>query len=446
MKEKLDSYLYGITDKPPFFTVVLLGLQHLIKFSLLLMGPLLIINAANEPPAIALHVVSMSLIAGAIATLLMALRKTIGAGCFIPAQTSVPFFGALLMTAKIGGMPLVFGMTIVMGLLQCLLTPLFRYGKKIFDEQFVGFIILILGVWSAVLGVSELFHPRELGQLLVHTSLIKTGHLLPESSYIGLIALAIIIGMRLLQRGRLYCLLVGLLGGWLLAFVTGTILPKKIKLMTAAPWFAFPQLTPFPHFVFNWYLLFPLLLAAFIASFEAFALITTIENLESNHWQPNLQRARNGNLAAGIGVVISGLLGGIAQSPVPGSIGDLIATGAQSRCIAFVYAPALFLLAFSPKIAMFFLTIPAAVNGAAIVFIGGTMLMKGLEMLHLPICKDYQFHALSFAFIFALSIDTMPQLYLSNYPIFSWITNSDMAVGLIMLVLLRLLFKLGQKP
>lgn len=443
--QKLDNYLYGLADKPPFTTLLILGAQHLVKFSLLLICPVLIVSMANGSPLVASNVISMSLIAGAVATLLMAMRNKIGAGCFIPAQASVPFFAALLITAKIGGMPLVFGMTIVAGLLQCFISPLLGFFKKYLDQQIAGFIVLIFGMWAALLGVSELFRPGNLGQLLIHGSLTQLGPVLIKSSLIGFTALAIMIGLRLLKHMRLYCILIGMLVGWLLALAMGQLLPERVMLVKQASWFALPHFLPLSHFTFNWHLLLPFLAVAILASLEVFALIAVIQNLETKQWQTDIQKISRGNLAAGIGVIFSGLLGGIAQSPIPGSIGDLIATGAHSRYIAFIYAPVLFVLAFCPKFAMIFLTIPAAVNGAAIVFMGAVMLMKGVELLQIDTLRDYQAHAFGLAFLLALSADIFPQIFLQSQSIFSWTTNYDLMIGLIVFIVLRLLFRLGQR-
>lgn len=439
MDKKSTRYIYGTDCKPPAFILAGLGLEHFVKFSFLLICTQGIASAAGVSTLFTAQLISISLIAGALASLLMTWR----AKCFIPAQASVPFFILLLTAAKLGGMPAVLGTTLLAGALQCLYTPLFHFGKKIFDHATVGFIILMLGIWASLVGVSELFHPSNLGQLALRTSFSETA-IKNQSALLGMIGLWIMLIMRLGKRSRLFCILFGMLIPWWIAYLLDLIPAEKILNISNAPWFALPHFS-LPHYQFAWPLLAPTIIVAFLASSEVFALITIIFYSEQKPEQEITTRVKRGNFAAGAGVFLSGLMGAVAQSPIPGSIGDLLLTGAYSRYIVYFYAPALCCLAFCPKLAMLMLTIPAAVNGAAVVFMGAVMIMYAFNWLRINQFSAAHLQAFSFAFLLGLATDILPRNYLANTPLLPWVTNSALAIGLFAYIILRYVFSQGQQ-
>ena len=152
-----------------------------------------------------------------------------------------------------------------------------------------------------------------------------------------------------------------------------------------------------------------------------------------------------GNIASGIGITISGIIGGVAQSPIPGSTGDLISTGVQTRLCAYTYSLFIFIIVFSPKLSILFLTIPASVNGAAIIFMGSSLILKGFDMLELNKLSSNQGLAISLSLMIALAASIIPQ-YIHNInslnSILSFITSPMLFVGIIAFITLTNLFKL----
>ncbi len=91
---------------------------------------------AGIPFSEQINLVSVSLIAAVISTLLMSCKRFFGAHRFIPSQISVSFFALSIMAAKIGGLPLVFGITIIGGLAQILASSLFAIKIKFSDFNY----------------------------------------------------------------------------------------------------------------------------------------------------------------------------------------------------------------------------------------------------------------------------------------------------------------------
>lgn len=446
MTVKPRTIIHNIEDSPSFFVQLGLGLQLLVKFSIMIMFPLLVAEYAGISLEATVNFISISLIAGAVSTILQAMvRPKIAAGQLLPTFTSVPYFIASLTAAYEGGLSLVLGMTIIGGIIQLALTPLIRRFKFIFTRDVAAFILILLGFWLGVLGVQELFNPSELGQLAIHNSLLmqKTPALYKKNTdLIGYITLSIIIILRLWspQKLRLYCILIGMIIGWGLACLHGYIPAAGLLRLTTADWLHLPQLVNL-HYSFKSTLLFPFFLAALITCFEYFALICANEKGVDNDWSsPDLPTIRRGNFWMSITHIVAGSLGSVAQSPLPGAVGVSIATGAYSRNIAYFFAIGLLLLSCSPKMIAFFLTIPAGVNGAAVTFIGASLFMLGVNMINLKSANSRKTYAIGIAFLIASSSDIIPAIY-NPFPALGVVaTDPALLLGLFCFIFLTILF------
>jgi xanthine permease XanP len=114
-RRKPPDLIYGVDDEVPLSTCILLGLQHTFQVTTAITFALMVIqvihgfSGTDEEAA---FFVSMSLLAGGIATILQALnRHGIGSGYFAPAVCEPAYITSSLLAAKMGGLPLVFGMT-----------------------------------------------------------------------------------------------------------------------------------------------------------------------------------------------------------------------------------------------------------------------------------------------------------------------------------------------
>ncbi|MBE9592833.1 MAG: xanthine permease, partial [Proteobacteria bacterium] len=85
MPKKPPELVYGVEDKPPLLTYLLLGLQHVTIISIGLILPVVIVRAIGGTPEQTEFFVSMSLLASGVGTILQALKKKgIGSGYLCP--------------------------------------------------------------------------------------------------------------------------------------------------------------------------------------------------------------------------------------------------------------------------------------------------------------------------------------------------------------------------
>src|SRR5258708_38429876 len=110
--------LYSVDETPPRAVFIVAGLQQVAVMSNSLLYPIILGREAHLSADRLLDFASLSMLALGIATLLLCAKsRFIGSGYLCPAGYTQIFLGPSLSAAQIGGLPLVFGMTFMAGIL-----------------------------------------------------------------------------------------------------------------------------------------------------------------------------------------------------------------------------------------------------------------------------------------------------------------------------------------
>ncbi|NLI11128.1 MAG: xanthine permease, partial [Peptococcaceae bacterium] len=113
------NLVYGVDDRPPLLITVMLAIQHVLLMSAALIFPVLVVQSVNGTSQEVQGLVSLSMIAGGVGTILQGLKKgPVGSGYLAPEGGSEPFLPAAILAVKTGGYPLMSGMTVVAGLFE----------------------------------------------------------------------------------------------------------------------------------------------------------------------------------------------------------------------------------------------------------------------------------------------------------------------------------------
>jgi xanthine permease XanP len=436
--QRPEGLIYAVDEWPPLFKLVFLGLQQVSLVSIFLIFLVLVVREAGAAQQVALSSLSFAMIALGLGAVLQGWWKgPIGSGYLAPPVLSAIYLPVALMAAKEGGLPLVFGMTMVAGAFEILLSRFLLRLRWVFPPVVTGVIITAVGFEIGLIGLKEIFCVS--GQACPPNFTMHLGA--------AFLTAAIMMGLSVWGKGplRLFCTLLGIVIGFGTAAAAGLLSPQAKVQLALAPVLAFPG-TGHLSYAFHLTLLGPFLVAGMAAGVRTIGVLTTAQQINDDRWQkPDLQSIKGGVAADGLSCLIGGVLGTMGMSISPSVVATSKATGATSRYIALTVGAWLLLLACSPKLAAVFLAFPPAVVGGTLLFAGCLNLVGGLRVMSTGGLDTRKTFIIGVSLLFGLSHSVYPT-YFHNLP--HWadlLTSSVLSIATITAILLNLIFRLGNR-
>ena len=435
MAKRPPNLTYAVDDDPPLPATLLLGLQHVFLIAISLIFPVVIVRSIGGSPEEAEFMVSMSMLAAGVGTILHALnRRGVGSGYLCPALCGPSFLSASLLAANVGGLHLLFGMTAVAGSFEVLLSRFLHRLRVLFPPEVTGLVV-------AMVGISVI--PTALANFMGRGGADAATEI-PELA-VALLTLGTMVGISVWSRGRLrlYSVLVGMAMGYLASIHLGILTADHLDLFAEAPLAAVPHLDYF-GWSFDVALLLPFMVAITCSSLKTIGDITTCQKINDADWKrTDMKNVSQGILADGLSAIFGGIVGTMGQSTSSSNIGLSIGTGATSRRIAFAIGGILVLLAFLPKLAMVFVVMPEPVMGATLIYSVSFMIVAGFQIIMSRMLDARRTFLVGIPLIMGLSVDALPGLYDGVPPILAPVFSSSLSLAAVLVVLLNLLFRIG---
>lgn len=435
MPKKPSELVYGVDDNPPLPESILLGLQHISIVTIALIFPVVIVRAIGGTPEQAGFMVSMCMFASGAGTILQALnKKGVGSGYLCPSVCGPSYLSASLLAAKTGGLSLLFGMTSVAGLFEVFLSRVMHRLRPLFPAEVTGLVVAMVGI--AVIPVAV----RNFVGLDATDTVTEI-----EELIVAFITLFAMVGINVWGKGRpkLYSVLIGMVIGYIAAYLLGILDSSHIDEILYAPLVAFPDLSYF-GLSFSFVLLVPFLIAITCSSLKSVGDITTCQKINDLEWKrPDMKNIGGGILADGLSAIISGLVGAMGQSTSSSNVGLSIGTGATSRKIAFATGGILIFLAFFPKLAKIFVIMPKPVMGAALIYAVSFMIVAGFQIITSRMLDARKTFVVGIPIIVGLSVDAMPGLYANVDPWIHPLFSSSLSLATVLAVALNLILRVG---
>ena len=441
MAVKPSNILYGVDERPPLWITAFLGFQHVCIIAIALIFPVVIVHEAGakfaDPDITAARLVSCSMLAGGIGVIVQALRRgPVGSGYLCPQVVGPSFLTASIMAVKTGGLSLLFGMTLLAGAFEALLSRVLRKLRALFPAEVTGLIVAMVGITvirvaaKRFLGIADLANPV----------------IQPRILALAVFTLFLMIGLNVWSRGqlKLFCVLIGMIVGYVASWLAGVLTAKDFSVLSREPWFWFP-VAGHCGFSFDWELAVPFGVAMLCSSLKTVGDLTTCQKINDVEWRrPDMNNISKGILADATGCVSAGLLGGVGQSSSSTNIGLTIATGVTSRVVAWALGTILIVLAFFPRLAMIFVIMPAPVMGATLVFALSFMIVAGMQIIMSRMMDSRKTFVVGVSMIVGMTVDVMPAATfdgLHHYvrPIFS----SSLSAATVCAVVLNLIMRIG---
>ncbi|MBN2017887.1 MAG: purine/pyrimidine permease [Candidatus Cloacimonetes bacterium] len=439
MIKKPDNLIYGVNEKPPPFTTLFLGLQHVFVIFIAMIFPVMIVRhlGAEIDPRTASGFVSITMICSGIVTILQALKKgPVGSGYLCPSVCGPSYMQASFMAISGGGLPLLFGMTGFVGIVESIFSRVMHKLRVLFPTEVTGTIVAMVGVTIIPLAIKSFVGLSETDTIVTTPEII-----------VGITTLLLMIGLNVFSKGklRLYSALIGMASGYVLAYVFGLFTPADFQKIHQSKLVNFPYLKDLT-WAFDPRMIIPFTIAALCSALKTVGDLTTCQKINDANWKrPEMKSISKGILADGLGGVLPGILGGFGQSTSSTNVGLSIATGATSRVIAYSTGIILIFLGFLPKLANIFIIMPKPVMGATLIYAIGFMIISGFQIVMSRMLDSRKIFVVGISLIFGLSADMIPLAYKDVHSWLSPIFHSSLSFGAVTAVVLNLLMRIGIK-
>ena len=413
-------------DKVPAGILLMTAAQHVLSLCAFLVFPILVGQAAGIDKSGIPPLLSTTLIVMGVANFLQ-MYSRIGSGYLCPAGMTAAYLGPSLIAAKLGGLATVLGMTAFAGLIEVALSNVLHRLRQLAPAELIGTVILLVGITNAMTGFRTLVQrgsPQiSLNDLIIAGVAIST--MVTANLFAG-------------TRAKFFCGLLGILTGYLAAFVAGTLGLQHFAALSALPILALP---PLPHLGMHLHgsLIVPFAVVAFAATMKQVGFISCAVRVQGDLDADVMAAARKGVLADGLGTMAAGLLGGLGVNASASSAGLILATKISSRQVGFVIAALLVLLGFQPHFAAALAIMPRGVIAAVLVFTSLFVLINGMEMIVGAGISSERTICVGLAVTGGLAFDLVPSLGAALPNILTPLGSSSFVAGTTIALMLNIL-------
>ena len=405
MPEKNKTFEYSVNQVPPLGHLFVLSIQHVLLLFVALGFPIIFSSQISGTREFAASFIAFSMLAAGLGSIIQSVGLPfIGSGYLCPNVCGPSYFSLSLSAAWIGGIPLMRGMIIFAGLIEMALAPVMQKIRKVFPKFIVGLVVAMVGVSIIKMSVASFFGVAFQGDAIRNSDII-----------IGVFTLLVIVLCNLWGKGfvKMYCLLIGMLLGWVLAII---LLPEywhNLFVVKNKPIFALPAIGPeFRKITFNVKMIIPFAIIAISGSLKSFGNLLAAQKIsEPDLKEINFVPIQKGLLADGFSTVLAGLLGGMAVDTSSSNIGLAGATKVLSRWISVGAGLIFVILAFFPKLSTVLSLMPKPVLGSSLIFAGCFMICIGLLQMFSEEWNPRKTFVVGISLTFGLSTAFLPGLY-----------------------------------
>jgi len=366
-----SSLLYKLDDRMPQRRAALIGLQHVMAmFVGIITPPLILARSLELDPPMSAYLISMALIASGLSTLVQVQAwGPVGSGLLSTQGTSFSFLSPLLQAGRLGGLPLMLGMSLATAPVEMLLSRFVSRLRRIFTPLVSGIVVLLIGLSLVPVAAQSIAAPLAPGAP-AWAGLALAG---------GVIAL--VVALHILGRpwARMSAVAIALLAGYAICAAAGQLV---LSAPIAERWLLLPL--PFRFgLAFRWELAVPFLLIYILTAIETMGDLTATSQLSEEPIEGPLywQRIRGGILADGVNSALAAVLNSFPNTTFSQNNGVIQLTGVASRQAGVWVALFLCLFGIIPSIGHGLAIMPAPLLGGLTLLLFGLVAAAGVRIL-----------------------------------------------------------------
>ncbi|MCW2476780.1 NCS2 family protein [Candidatus Symbiopectobacterium sp. NZEC151] len=444
-----SELIYRLEDRPPLAQTLFAASQHLLAMFVAVITPaLLICQALGLPAQDTQHIISMSLFASGLASILQI--KTwgpVGSGLLSIQGTSFNFVTPLIMgglALKNGGadvptmMAALFGTLMVASFTEIILSRFLHLARRIITPLVSGVVVMIIGLSLIQVGLTSI--GGGFAAMNDHTFGA------PKNLALAAIVLLVII---LLNRQRnpylrVASLVIAMAVGYFAAWAMGMLPQDTSSTHTAA------IMIPTPLYYglgFDWNLLIPLMLVFMVTSLETIGDITATSDVSEQPVSGPLymKRLKGGVLANGMNSCLSAIFNTFPNSCFGQNNGVIQLTGVASRYVGFVVSLMLIVLGLFPAVSGFVQHIPEPVLGGATIVMFGTIAASGVRIVSREPLNRRAIMIIALSLAVGLGVSQQPLILQFAPDWLKTLLSSGIAAGGITAIVLNLVFPHEEK-
>lgn len=404
-----NGLIYGLEERPPLKETLFAALQHLLAiFVAIITPPLIISGALGFDIETTSFLVSMSLFVSGITTFIQC-RKIGPAGCGLLCVqgTSFSFISPIILAGAIGGLPAIFGATMVGALAEIFISRILKYAMKVITPLVSGIVVTLIGISLIKVGITSCGGGNAAIEAGTFGSFQNLG-----------IATLVLILIVLFNRSsnrylRMGSIILGIFIGYVVSYFCGMV---HFDNMPDYALFNVPM--PFKYGVsFNLSAILAFAIVYIITAIEAYGDITanSLISEEPVEGEKFLKRAQGGIFADGLNSLIAGALNSFPNSIFAQNNGMIQLTGVASRYVGYFIALFLVLLGFFPIVGVVFSFMPDPVLGGATLLMFGTVASAGVKIIASQQLDRKATLVIAISFSMGLGVELYPDI-LTQFP------------------------------
>ncbi len=347
------------------------GLQHVAAMVVgMVTPPLLVGSALGLNPEEIGQLVSATLLASGLATLLQVARLgPVGSGMLSVQGTSFVFVMLAIQAGERGGLPLIFGMTLLTAPTELLVAASVHRARRLFPPIVTGGVVALIGL--SLIKVA-------MGDLAGGLGSPDLGSAANMALGSGVAALIVLWSQLAPGVWRTAAVAVGLVAGYGVALATGRV---DLSSVGDQAWLRLPHL-PSGGLAFDPVLLLPWVVGFAITSVESVGDLTATSEVSGEPVQGPVfaRRVRGGLMADALGSMGGALIGALPNTTFSQNNGVIALTGVAARRVGVAVAGILVLLGLSPRSAALLTAMPRPVLGGATLLLFGSVAVAGLRI------------------------------------------------------------------
>lgn len=361
--------VYGLEDRLPLGPALLVSCQQVASMVVGVVTPaLLLAQILKFRPEDTAYLVSMALLASALGTFIQTSRfGPIGSGLLSVTGTSFAFLSPLINAGKVGGLALMFGMSLATAPAILIFAGFLPRLRRVFNPLVSGVVVLLIGLSIIPEAMTGIAAPPAPGAPAWAGAAVAL-------AVIAAVVVAQAIGGR---RLRLVGILLGVAAGYLVCGLCGWL-----QVPAGGAWIAVPHLFKF-GLAFRWEFALPFAFIYLVSLLEALGDMTATAQLSHLKTQgpEHAARLRGGLFTDGITSMVAAAIGSFPSTTYAQNNGVIQITGVASRRIGKWMALELALLGLFPAVSRWVTAMPPAVLGGMAVLLFGMVSVSGLRLI-----------------------------------------------------------------